>query len=116
MGMEREKLVAALMLTSVAASAFGNEAHEMLSRHTEPNQRYALAKIIRSAGDACPSATRVFYQGMERRTRVAMWNAECSNGRSYVISIYPDGHGSTKVLECKVLKAVAGVDCFRPFK
>jgi hypothetical protein len=29
--------------------------------------------------------------------------------------VYADASGATKVLECRVLKTVAGVDCFSKF-
>ncbi|MGH9204038.1 MAG: hypothetical protein ACRD2A_22660, partial [Vicinamibacterales bacterium] len=43
----------------------------------------ALMTQIRSAGEPCASVTRTFLQGP--RDGGSVWNAECSDGRSYGI-------------------------------
>lgn len=101
-----------LLLLLPTGLAVANEAHRMLSQLSEEKRRIALAHVVRSSGDACASATETFYQGSDRKG-TALWNARCSNGQAYSISLYSDAQGSTKVLDCKVLKAVAGVQCFK---
>ena len=51
-------------------------------------------------------------QGMDK-TGAAIWNVACSNKSSYVIMVYNDAQGSTKILDCAVLKAVGGGECFK---
>src|SRR4051812_2568903 len=100
-------LVAGLAL---GAQARANEGQDLMMKLSPEKQAYALAHFVRSAGDSCPSGTRAFYQGMVKSgygKGMAHWNVACSNGKSYVVSLDPDG--STKVLDCGVLKAVAGM-------
>jgi hypothetical protein len=71
----------------------------------------ALMSEIRSAGEECESVTRTFLQG--EREGGSVWNAECSNGRSYGVHSKPDG--STQVLECNAMETVTGAKCFTKF-
>jgi hypothetical protein len=71
----------------------------------------ALMTQIRSAGEPCASVTRTFFQG--QRDGGSVWNAECSDGRSY--GIHSKADGSTEVLECSASEKVTGSKCFTPF-
>lgn len=71
-----------------------------------------LAAIIRDAHFACDAATRVIRQG-ETGGRV-FWNATCEDGKGYAVGI--SSAGATQVIECEVLRRVAGVDCYAPLK
>lgn len=92
----------------------GNAAHDRLMALSESARRDMLAMIARSAGERC-AVTRAFFQGQEPRSKAAMWNVQCREGSSYVIQVNADATGSTKVLNCSVLKVAGGVDCFTRF-
>jgi len=93
-----------------SAGRTGNEAHDRLSLLTVDEQASFLGKII---NEGC-IGSRAFYAGMGD-DRSAFWSVGCTNGKSYQIQINPDARGSTKVLECSVLKAVANTNCFERF-
>jgi hypothetical protein len=43
----------------------------------------------------------------------AFWSIRCRDGKTYAVEINPDSTGSTNVLECSVLKTIAGIACFK---
>jgi hypothetical protein len=85
----------------------GNVAHDDFMPHSESEQAMLLGQIVE---DSC-AGNRAFYMGMDS-AHDAIWSVGCTNGRSYEILIHPDATGSTKVLECSVVKAVLKIDCF----
>lgn len=102
------------VLLTAALSTYANEAHQALSGMSEPRQKGALAALLSDAGERCPSATRVFYRGADKNKN-AYWSVTCSTGQSFQIQIKPDVGGSTKIVDCAVLRTVAKIDCFRAF-
>jgi hypothetical protein len=91
----------------------GNASHDALAALSEDTRRLWFTKAFRDSGDPCGQVTRTFYQGMEKSAKTAFWNVACSNGPSYSIAVYTDG--STKLLECSVMKAVTSTACFVKF-
>jgi hypothetical protein len=104
-------LTIALLLGSPALS--GNEAHEILSRMSPEKRNDAMTQHLTRSNEPC-NVSRTFFQGFDRQS-TAHWNVGCSNGQAYVVSIRNDAPGSTRILDCKVLKAAANVDCFKKF-
>jgi hypothetical protein len=74
-----------------------------------PSERSTL--LSTAVGEGC-SVSETFVQGLDRE-RKAYWNVRCRNGKTYAIALSQDG--SSRVLECGTLKAVAGVECFKKF-
>lgn len=107
-------LVLSLAFT-VTAPAFANPAHKMLSAMSGQERARAMTGFLRKSGESCDSATRTFYQGSEKNGN-AHWAVACKNGRSYLVQVMNDSTGSTRILDCKVLKAVAGSECFKKYK
>jgi hypothetical protein len=97
---------------SPSTSGTGNAAHDQLIRLSDPERNSLLTNFM--AGEKCGTVTRNFYQGMGNGE--AFWNVQCSNGATYVIQIKPDATGSTSILDCGVLKAVGGGECFKKFE
>ena len=91
-----------------------NRAHALLMRASTTERLTSLAAVVRSVGDECPRGTREFYQGADSFGD-AFWNVACSNGQSYAITVKNNAGGSTRVLACSVLEAVAKVQCFVAF-
>lgn len=94
------------------SAAIGNDAHNLMMQLTEEKRRYALAHFIRTAGEPCPQATETFYQG-NSKSGSAFWNARCSNARTYVVEMTVSGQ--SRILDCRLLHAVAKVRCFTRF-
>lgn len=103
--------------TAVAASekpsTVDNIAHSMLLKKTPSEQAYFLGTVVDGVGDKCTGA-KAFYSG-SGSDKAAFWSVRCTNGLEYIVQVLPDAGGSTKVLECRVLKAVGGPDCFKSF-
>jgi len=99
----------------LALPVFCNPAHEMLSRMSEEQRCSALAAFLVKSGERCSNVTGTFYQGSDKMGN-AFWNAACEGGDSYVIQVNNDSSGSTRILSCKVMKAVGGGTCFTKFK
>jgi hypothetical protein len=98
------------VLTAVEPAA-ANDAHARLMAMPESDQTRMLSALVRSAGDACDRGTRSMYQG-STPSGIAIWSVACRDGNAYSITINPDRVGSTKVLSCKVLKALKAGECF----
>jgi len=88
----------------------GNVAQDLLVTYTAREQALFLGKAV---GEGC-IGTRAFFMGMDPE-KDAMWSVGCTNGQSYSVEIHPDPNGTTQVLECSVLKALAGTSCFTKF-
>jgi hypothetical protein len=98
----------------MALAAHANPAHEQLSSMSEQQRRSVLATFLVKSGEQCSSVTKTFYQGSDKKGN-AFWNAACAGGDSFVIQVNNDATGSTRILSCKVLKAVNGGTCFTKF-
>ena len=94
----------------VATKSTGNEANDRLLVLPKGDQALMLGKV---AGEDCVG-NRAFYMGISK-DRSAFWSVGCTNGDSYEVEIGADSVGSTTILECSILKAVAHVDCFKKF-
>ncbi len=101
--------VAMLLLTSTTVLA--NLIHDRLMASSEKERNEKLSYAVQDEG--C-RVTRSFFQGLDK-SRNAFWNVACSNGKKLVIMIKNDRQGSTKVLECGVMKAMGGAECFKKF-
>jgi hypothetical protein len=87
----------------------GNEAHDRLASLPERDQATVLGNIV---NEGC-AGNRAFYMGSSPTDRSAFWSVGCKNGENYLVSIDADAAGSTTVLDCRVYKAVAKMNCFR---
>jgi hypothetical protein len=98
------------MAGSVEARA--NPAQDRLVGMPELERSEALAVFVESGGHPCRTVARTFFQGEDAKGNV-FWNVACAGGESYVVVIKNDVPGSTRVMNCRRLRAVAGADCFK---
>jgi hypothetical protein len=96
--------------TPNASAATGNKAHDQLMLLPAGRRADMLASAV---GEGC-TGLQAFHMGMGK-DGAAYWSVSCANGKSYEIEIQADSTGSTRVLNCDVLKAVAKVSCFKRF-
>jgi len=89
-----------------------NPAQDRLAAMPELERSEALAVFIESGGHSCRTVARTFFQGEDAKGNV-FWDVECAGGESYVVVIKNDVPGSTRVMSCRRLRAVAGADCFK---
>lgn len=108
-------VTAVLAVITIASVAQANPAHDMISAASETKRQQALAGLLSGSGEKCGAVDRTFYQGSDKSGN-AFWNASCRGGKSFLIQVNNDRQGSTRILECKVLKAVNGGTCFTKFK
>jgi hypothetical protein len=98
-----------------AFTASANPAHDQVSSMSEQQRQLVFAAFLAKSGEHCSSVTKTFYQGSDKQGN-AFWNAACNKGDSFVIQVNNDATGSTRILSCKMLKAVNGGTCFTKFK
>lgn len=104
---------AASTVTSAVRSATGNRANDLIMDLPETRRAAGFTTLFEGSADfPCGAVTRTFYQGLVPKTSDAIWNVGCSRGQSYSITIKNDADGSTQVLDCRMLKLVAHLDCF----
>ena len=89
----------------------GNVANDRLLALTEREQAFFLGTVV---NEGCVG-NRAFYRGIWPKDRSAYWSVGCTNGASYGVKLAADAVGSTKIVECSVLKAV-GINCFEKIK
>jgi hypothetical protein len=99
--------------TTAARSGSPNEAHKRLLERSEADRRIVLAKVIKEDlkdfnDESCGGVTQTFYQGSGsyKGSHTEIWNAQCNNGKSYVLLIQADARGSASVMSCDMLKFV----------
>ena len=102
---------ACALAVSCGGPSTGNKTHDLLVGLPEAGRAEALADLIAASKQACGTATRTFFQGIDA-SKVATWNAGCSNGRNYTVHIEPNATGTSRVVDCEVAKAVSKIDCF----
>lgn len=114
----------AVAVAVAPATASDNLANDYLLSISPAAQARMLGKV---AGDGCVG-TLAFYQGSvgDRPPRAddapimvghehdAIWNVKCTNGKSYVIGVFPTG--GSNVLACSVLKTIHAGQCFVKYK
>jgi hypothetical protein len=98
-------------LSSLPALASG--VNDQVLSLSETRRHEVFAKLISRSGERCSSVSRAFYQG-SASDGAAFWSLSCRGGIEWQVMLKPDG--STRLLECKVLKAVNGGTCFTKFK
>ena len=94
------------------STAWANPAQDRLAAMPELERSQALAVFVESGGHRCGIVARTFFQGEDAKGNV-FWNVACAGGESYVVVIKNDVTGSTRVMSCRRLRAVAGADCFK---
>jgi hypothetical protein len=104
---------------SFSSDAVKNGANDWLLAQTPVAQANMLGKVV---GERCKGKT-AFYQGTIKSGPRALpipgtendtfWSVMCTDGRSFEVEVHPDGSG--QVLECSVLKAMHGGECFKKF-
>jgi hypothetical protein len=92
---------------ALVPASTGNRAQDKLETFTDNQQAAFLGYAVQ---EGC-EGTQAYYMGMDHR-HDAFWSVMCANGRSYNVEISPDSTGSTRILDCSVLQAVAGMSCF----
>lgn len=98
-----------------ASAAWANPAQDRLASMPEVERSEALAVFIESGGHSCRTVARTFFQGEDAKGNV-FWNVTCAGGESYVVVIKNDVPGSTRVMNCRRLRAAAGAECFKKFE
>jgi hypothetical protein len=99
------RIVAARQSDSV--TRIGNPSQDVLSRLSESQQALLLGKAVPCTG------TYAFFMGSGSQNK-AYWSLRCADGRSYEVELAPKA-AESKVLDCSVLSAVSGVQCFKSF-
>jgi hypothetical protein len=102
--------IGSMMIVPVAIAS-GNAIHDKLVALSEKERNDKLSYVAQDEG--C-RVTRSFFQGFDK-SGSAHWNVMCANGKSFAIVIKNDAQRSTRVLECVVIKAMGGAECFKKF-
>lgn len=110
--MRSRYLFALPLLFAVASHA--NPAHDHVKLMPESQRKAFFAKYLTRSGEKCAKASKTFYQGSDK-SGAAFWNVACDGGGNHVVLINNDASGSSKVMDCKVLKVLKLTPCFTKF-
>ena len=99
---------------AMVSAAFANPAHDKLMSMSEESRNAAFARLLSSSGERCPAVSRSMYQGSSKDGAV-FWSLQCKPGESFQLMLENNARGSSKLLNCKVVKALNAGECFRKF-
>jgi hypothetical protein len=99
-------------LFGAGAIAQANEAHEQLSAMPEAQRQTFFATYLTRDGERCPVVEKTFYQGSDAQGN-AFWDVACQGAESWVVQVFNDEDGSTKIVSCREAEAVKAGHCFR---
>jgi hypothetical protein len=112
--MVKKKLLLALGAGWVLSSVAANPAHDQIYRLSESQRQGLFSKVLKTEDAACSVISDTFYRGLDAQG-AAYWAVHCSKGKAYQVQISPNASGSTKIMDCAVLKMM-GSECFRKFQ
>jgi len=93
--------------SSTPSASTGNRANDGLLALSDSDRNNLFTRYM--SGQKCGRVTRNFYQGINKGE--AFWSVECSDGSQYGVLVKPDANGSTRIMDCGVMKML-GVKCF----
>jgi len=105
-------LICAVVVSFVATAAAANPAHNKISSMSDHDRQVVFAKLLTNSGDRCQSASKTFFQGSDKAGN-AYWSVQCAGAKAYQIQIKNNSTGSTKILDCAVMKAANLGACFK---
>ena len=103
--------LAFLLTLSAAVAAHAGAAADRMGAEYEPVQLAALASVIRSAGHACPSASKLLYMSDMQSQKAGFWTVGCRGG-DFVVMISNLDDMKTLVLDCTIGKSI-GATCWK---
>lgn len=114
--MNRTVLLLAVLLLAggLVQEVLANPAHDRLQQMSSGERNTFFTKFLKGSGESCDGVTRNFFQGSGKSGDV-VWNVACRNGKTYSIMIYNDAEGSSKIMDCPLLKALNAGECFKKF-
>src|SRR5207248_8760943 len=106
-------IVIGAMTSGSQPSIYGGETPAATAKqpNVDAGNYAAYQRIITEVGEPCATVERTFIAGTDRRTNTTFVSVQCSDGHSYQVSGSREP-GSTRVLGCPMLYAVAKVRCF----
>lgn len=108
--MRRLLLVAGLL---IAGGAHANEANRIWLGMSDAQRADTMTKFMARSGERC-TVTKTFYQGSTPNGD-AIWSIACKGGPDWSLVIYNDRNGSTKIMECRALKALGAGQCWKRY-
>jgi hypothetical protein len=113
-------LVMFLLVSGISLMAdvvHSNKAHQILSDKSNQERNEALTVLLIQSKEDCDDVVRNFFQGLEPEGG-AFWNVTCKNGHSYIILIENDARGTTRIMDCALIKSLTKgkSKCFRKLK
>lgn len=89
----------------------GNPNHDRLAKLSHIRRNEVFTKIN---AEECSVVDHEFL-GIDSRRQLSYWRLHCSGQKVYLLSVEPDAAGSSRTLDCAVLRAVSkGQDqCFQ---
>jgi hypothetical protein len=111
------KLFALLaLLTASAAAGAQSEAHRRLTAADEATRKDVLRQLVAASGESCGKVTRYMSTLPSGHDNESVWSVACTGGKSYSVSIYPNG--TARVLTCAEVRLLFKnkLDCFQPIR
>jgi hypothetical protein len=111
----RAHLAVSAVYVAWVSSATANPINDQVAALTEEKRQVIFARMMQREGEKCTSVSRTFFQGSSS-DGAAFWSISCAGAKDWQIMIKNATQGDIKFLDCSVLKAVGGGQCFTKFK
>ena len=103
-------ILCAVLVLVGAKIVFANDGHDIISKYSEGERNAFFTMFMRKNNEKCDVVVRNFFQGFSD-DKTAFWSVKCKNKLAYSIGIDNDKAGSSKIMDCAILK-LAKLDCF----
>ena|SRR2546425_5885483 len=104
-------VVLTLLVSIQAFPAEANPFHDRVIALSDAERNMIFSGVL--IDERCV-VTRSFFQGFDKNGN-AYWNVACTSREPLSIQIMNDTRGSTRVLECSMLRLIARTECFKKF-
>ncbi len=94
-----------------------NKAHQILFDKSNQERNEALTVLLIQSKEDCDVVVRNFFQGLEPAGG-SFWNVTCGNEKAFIILIENDARGSTRIMDCALIKSLTKgrSKCFKKLK
>jgi hypothetical protein len=104
-------VILALLISYQVLPAEANPSHDRLIALSDIERNKIFTALL--IDERCV-VTRSFFQGFDKNGS-AYWNVACTSRTPLSIQIMNNANGSTRVLECSMLRLIARSECFKKF-
>ena len=103
----------AILFALISGTSYANTVNQKILSLSEEQRAHMFTDFMRQGGEQCV-VVKTFFQG-ETKDGDLFWNLKCRGGSAWSVMIKNDSKGTTKILQCEIMKKIGNTDCFKKF-